>query len=440
MSPDLVLLLAEAEDRGYRRGFEAGKAAVLNRHPSRGQVPPHRSLIVRAPAVAAEWHPTRNGDLSPAMITAGTKQRAWWICERGHEWSAQVGSRVAGAGCGECAYDRHGSPAARPRGVSLAEGLPALVGQWHPAKNGDLTPETVTVSSGKKIWWLCEFGHEWDAAPNDRKRGTGKCPWCTGYRVSAETSLAGLHPQVAAEWHPTRNGVARPEQASPQSNRRVWWQCSTGHEWQTEINKRTSPTRPGNCPFCAGKRVDSQTCLAVTHPELAAEWHPTRNGDMNPRTIGAGSGRRAWWSCGTCGYEWWARIDSRARDGRGCSTCVSTTTSRPERELRERLAEWLPVVFPHPPIPTAHSLRYCDIVVPSMRLVVEFDGRYWHRDKLGVDKAKNTLLKRAGWQVIRVRESPLLLTGPDDVLIEPDDVDGAVSGVLAVLDRWAVAA
>jgi len=40
---------------------------------------------------------------------------------------------------------------------------PGLAAQWNPVKNGDLTPGAVTPGSGKKVWWLCEKGHEWQA-------------------------------------------------------------------------------------------------------------------------------------------------------------------------------------------------------------------------------------------------------------------------------------
>ena len=30
---------------------------------------------------------------------------------------------------------------------------PHLVKEWHPTKNGDLTPKDVTYGSNKKVWW-----------------------------------------------------------------------------------------------------------------------------------------------------------------------------------------------------------------------------------------------------------------------------------------------
>ncbi|MFE2864863.1 zinc-ribbon domain-containing protein [Embleya sp. NPDC059259] len=47
-------------------------------------------------------------------------------------------------------------------------------------------------------------------------------------------------------------------------------------------------------------------------------------------------------------------------------------------------------------------------------VAVEYDGFYWHKDKVSLDRKKTDRLQRAGYQVIRVREHPLPLTGPCD--------------------------
>jgi hypothetical protein len=57
-------------------------------------------------------------------------------------------------------------------------------------------------------------------------------------------------------------------------------------------------------------------------PELAAEWHPTKNGDLTPKDVPTGSSKRATWRC-VEGHEWIAIISSRA-GGRGCPTCAKT--------------------------------------------------------------------------------------------------------------------
>lgn len=47
--------------------------------------------------------------------------------------------------------------------------------------------------------WQCVKGHEWEAAPGNRIGQGQGCPYCCGNKVTPETSLAGLHPEIAAE-------------------------------------------------------------------------------------------------------------------------------------------------------------------------------------------------------------------------------------------------
>src|SRR6516164_5170358 len=87
--------------------------------------------------------------------------------------------------------------------------------------------------------------------------------------------VSATYPQLAAEWHPTRNGELRPENVTAGSNKKVWWQCGDGHEWQAAVASRS---RGGaGCPYCSGRRATPSTCLAATRPDVAQEWHPTKN-------------------------------------------------------------------------------------------------------------------------------------------------------------------
>lgn len=81
------------------------------------------------PAVAATWHPTKNDDLQPSDVLPGSHRPVWWICEHGHEWKAQIKSRVSGSGCPVCANRMVLA------GVNdLATINPELARQWHPTK------------------------------------------------------------------------------------------------------------------------------------------------------------------------------------------------------------------------------------------------------------------------------------------------------------------
>ena len=135
----------------------------------------------------------------------------------------------------------------------LASQFPEIAAQWDRERNDELTAETVSPYSSRKVWWRCRLGHSWQAAVSARTcRGSG-CPYCAGRLVLAGfNDLASLEPKVARQWHPTLNGGLTPEQVTAGSRRSVWWQCPEGHVWKARVHSRTGKQRYG-CPVCAGR-------------------------------------------------------------------------------------------------------------------------------------------------------------------------------------------
>ena len=54
-------------------------------------------------ALLTQWHPVRNGPLTPRQVSYGSKQKTWWLCPNGHEWQAAGYTPTAGRGCPVCA-------------------------------------------------------------------------------------------------------------------------------------------------------------------------------------------------------------------------------------------------------------------------------------------------------------------------------------------------
>nr|WP_164711228.1 zinc-ribbon domain-containing protein [Euzebya pacifica] len=103
------------------------------------------------------------------------------------------------------------------------------------------------------------------------------------------------------------------------------WTCSTcGHRWRTLVRNRALPQEGTNgaCPPCAGVAAGPLRNLARSRPDLASEWHPTRNGDLTPSTVTPQSARLAWWYCEPHGYAWRAKVAHRYRGGDRCAECV----------------------------------------------------------------------------------------------------------------------
>ena len=117
----------------------------------------------------------------------------------------------------------------------------ALLTQWHPAKNGALTPQQIAYGSTRKVWWICAKGHIWQAAVNTRTANHTDCPYCAGRLPwPGETDLASQYQDLVKEWHPTRNLPLTPEQVLPGSEKKVWWKCAQGHEWQAVRSAKTA--------------------------------------------------------------------------------------------------------------------------------------------------------------------------------------------------------
>ncbi|MEI7999686.1 MAG: zinc-ribbon domain-containing protein, partial [Candidatus Omnitrophota bacterium] len=71
-------------------------------------------------------------------------------------------------------------------------------------------------------------------------------------KASDKYNLQELNPLLSKEWHPTKNGSLLPSNVTPNSGKRVWWQCRKGHTWRTDICTRN--TQKTGCPDCGGKR------------------------------------------------------------------------------------------------------------------------------------------------------------------------------------------
>jgi cytochrome c-type biogenesis protein CcmH/NrfF len=274
-------------------------------------------LATLNPELAEQWHLTKNGNLTPKDVTISSGKKVWWKCDKGddHEWIANIGKRQNGNRCPMCL----GLKAVKSN--CLATLNPELAKEWHPTKNGELTPDDVTESSGKRVWWKCDKGddHEWQQSTSIRSKGVS-CAICSGQKVVNSNCLATLNPELAEQWHLTKNGNLTPKDVTVSSGKKVWWKCDKGddHEWEAKILNRSM--NGSSCSICAGYKVVNSNCMATTHPDLANQWHLTKNGNLTPMDVTAGTHRKAWWKCDKGDdHEWLASIKSRKMNG--CPSC-----------------------------------------------------------------------------------------------------------------------
>jgi len=126
--------------------------------------------------------------------------------------------------------------------------------------------------------------------------------------------------ELMAEWDWDKNNELGfdPETLTLGSNKKVWWKCSKGHEWQAVINNRT---KGSGCPCCAGQKViKGYNDLQTTNPTLANEWNYEKNNGLTPMDVMPNRNKKVWWKCSK-NHEWQATIINR-NHGRRCPQCA----------------------------------------------------------------------------------------------------------------------
>ena len=168
------------------------------------------------------------------------------------------------------------------------------------------------------------------------------------------------------------------------------------------------------CPVCSGK-VGKDNNLLVCFPKVAAEFHSTKN-NANPSSIYKHSKTKYVWRC-QFGHEWTRRLHLELSPELLMIVVqvvpLQQYTSKPEL----RLFTEFKALFPD----TEHKFKFgkteLDVYIPSLKLALEFDGSYWHKDTILRDRRKNEFCQQRDIKLVRVRQQPLQKILDTDILI-----------------------
>lgn len=282
------------------------------------------------PPYLAEWNYKLNS-VQPSEVGPAVRRAVWWTCPEGHDYECPLNVRARGGGCPYC-----NSKKMLPGFNDFASQFPQFAALWDEERNG-FPASQAFKSSPKKAWFKCDLGHSFASSTNSivgRKKASSGCPVCSGKSLlTGFNDLKTLNPQVAALWHPTKNGNLTASDVTRASTKRVWWRCRDDerHEWQSTVASRTSvdSRSEGNgCPVCTSRIVLlGVNDLFTIAPHLKSQWHPEKNSDLDPKKLTAETPKKAWWRCDRdIRHEWSAQIDSRAKRGLGCPICSNKKT------------------------------------------------------------------------------------------------------------------
>ena len=110
-----------------------------------------------------------------------------WLCPNGHSYETNIvhRSRWEKSKCPYCLGRRVG------KDNNLLHLFPEITKEWHPTKNGELSPEQFTKGAKKKVWWLCPKGHSYETAIQRRtqKNNPTGCPHCSNQSSEPEIRI-----------------------------------------------------------------------------------------------------------------------------------------------------------------------------------------------------------------------------------------------------------
>lgn len=276
------------------------------------------------PEIAKEWHPTKNGKLLPSSFHPGTSEPVWWLCQVcGNEWKTSISNRTSGHGCDKCATKQRKitkqHTILEKRGSINVE---RCLLDWDYEEN-EFAPDHYTNGSGEIVAWKCHIcGYKWKTPICNRTRDyKNGCPLCSDkVIIKGVNDLATKRPDLIEEWDFEKNGHIDIYEVGIGSHKYVGWKCKKcGYKWQAKIYNRSNGK---GCPCCANRVVVPEiNDLATTRPDLALDWHPTKNGNLTPQNVTKGQNIKIWWLCHICGNEWIDTLNHRSSKNRGCSKC-----------------------------------------------------------------------------------------------------------------------
>lgn len=221
-----------------------------------------------------------------------------------------------------------------------------LLKEWYPTRNRNLpphnitlTPDSLTPTDTRLVWWQCKKGHNWNESVAGRVRkvlegqDNGRdhigCPFCQTEKIEREQILWDYCTSdvpdgeidcfhLLDEWDYEKNYPLTPKDVKTVEYRKVWWKCEKGHSWQSLISNRVKVGV--GCPYCGHRRVlTGFNDLRTLYPDIAKEWDSEKNG-ITPDHVTAMSNHRVWWICEN-GHSYEKIISNRTQLGQGCPVC-----------------------------------------------------------------------------------------------------------------------
>lgn len=338
-----------------------------------------------------DWEENDKNNLNPSLLSSGSNTKANWICAKGHKYTKSIYRRAKmGKGCKICNQGRSTSYPEQCFFFYTKKLFPDAINRYKDIFSNQMELDIYIPSIRTGVEYDGIYWHGKNAVPREEKKyricrshgirlfrikegdfngfhDTADRTWYIPKRCSSqilndyiteylklinvfgknlplvnveedkneilefkelkyEESLAYLFPDIANDWHHTKNGKLSPDSFVPGSAEVVWWECKAcGNEWRASIVNRTKGHGCNKCATEVRKITKKQSILnsrgCLDNELCLLDWDYEEN-EHGPEFYTNGSGELVNWKCHICGYKWRAAICDRTRDYRsGCACC-----------------------------------------------------------------------------------------------------------------------
>lgn len=172
------------------------------------------------------------------------------------------------------------------------------------------------------------------------------------------------------------------------------------------------------------KKYKQRDLVAVERPDLVEEWleEPLYNG--TPYTVTVGSDKVVSWCCKECNFIWKTQVKNRALHDTGCPKCMERyNVAFPEMVIYFYLRKIFGDTVLNSKIDNIAPYDFVDVYIPTLNLIIEYDGGLTHAGRYDIDLQKSELIIEQGYILIRIRDNdllPLNIDGIEEYLYKRD--------------------
>ena len=267
------------------------------------------------PDLLKEWDNEKNTNIKLSEVMSGSREKVWWKCSKGHSYQATLNHRTSpnSTGCPICLKGRQTSFAEQAVFYYVKKEFPDAI---NGAKNiiGPKFELDIFIPS---INTAIEYDGEAWHGENTLEREQRKYKMCQAKNIrlirlkEAELQLG----TESCDYSFTYEKLY--EDNLPIAIYDLIKFLTFKMHFQMNIDIDINRDRN---EILRNMQIDKKDSILITHPEIAAEWHPTLNGDMSPSNFTKGSRHKMWWICPVCNNEYQSTISHRV-SGTACPKC-----------------------------------------------------------------------------------------------------------------------